>query len=329
MRRLLVTGGCGFIGSNFVRLALEWLPRTEIRVLDRLTYAGRVENLDMNANGDPRVTLVPGDVCDADVVGELVGWADQIVHLAAESHVDYSAAHARIFVDTNVLGTATILEAVLRRPVERLVYVSSSEVYGSAMSVPIDEEHPLFPASPYAGTKAAADRLVYSFVRAHALPAVILRPFNNYGPWQHVEKVIPRFITSALDRQPLVVHDTGQQTRDWVYVDDTNEAIIRALLGPIDLLRGEAINIGTGIETSVIHVAQRVLALAGSAGEDFRLGASRPGQVWRHRASVEKAQRMLQWTAATPFDAGLVRTFEWYRSNEPWWRTLKPSLVAV
>lgn len=327
--RLLITGGCGFIGSNLVRLALARIPDAEIRVLDSLTYAGRPETLELNTKGDPRVELVVGDVCDTNVVDRLVAWADRIVHLAAESHVDYSAAHARVFVDTNVLGTATILEAMLRHPVERLVYISSSEVYGSAVRVPMDEEHPMLPASPYAGTKAAADRLVYSFVRAHELPAVILRPFNNYGPWQHLEKVIPRFITSAMDGQPLIIHDTGEQTRDWVFVDDTNEGIIQALTRPIHTLRGETINLGTGVETSIIDAAKKVLALTPSDRNSYRPGTRRPGQVWRHCASTAKAEQLLQWRARTSFDDGLGRTFAWYRAHEAWWRTLKPSLVPA
>lgn len=325
-----MTGGCGFIGCNFIRIALERTPNTEIRVLDSLTYAGRAENLELNARGDARVTLVREDVRDAAVVDELVGWAEQIIHFAAESHVDYSQAHARVFVDTNVLGTATILEAMLRHHVDRLLYISSSEVYGSAVRIPMGEDHPLLPASPYAGTKAAADRLVYSFVQAHGIPAVILRPFNNYGPYQHIEKVVPRFITAAIDGQQLAIHDDGRQTRDWVYVDDVCDAVMRALDAPIENVRGEAINVGSGVETSILDVARRVVAaVAPERPQEFRTGLTRRGQVWRHCASTEKAERTLGWRAETSFADGLARTISWYRANESWWRSLKPSLVRA
>ena len=217
--RVLVTGGAGFIAANFIRHLLRATPY-EVVSLDALTYAGNVENL-ADVMSHERLSFVHGDIRDAALVRDVVGEVDVIVNAAAESHVEKSIEEgASEFVTTNVEGTQVLLDAVRAAPVERFILISSSEVYGTAERAPMDEDHPLNPRSPYAATKAGADRLAYSYFVTYGMPIVIVRPFNNYGPRQHPEKVIPRFITQALQEQPLTIHGDGHATRDWLYVDD-------------------------------------------------------------------------------------------------------------
>src|SRR5881227_1135999 len=224
MRRVLVTGGAGFISSNFVCHLLEETEH-EVVTLDALTYAGNLENLS-EVMSHPRLSFVHGDIRDRNLVRELVGGIDVIVNAAAESHVEKSILHgASEFVTRNVEGTQILLDAIRDTPVERFILISSSEVYGTAEAAPMDEEHPLNPRSPYAATKAGADRLAYSYYVTYGLPVVIVRPFNNYGPRQHPEKAIPRFITAALQDRELTIHGDGHASRDWLYVDDDAEAI--------------------------------------------------------------------------------------------------------
>src|SRR3954468_13763667 len=222
-KRILVTGGAGFISSNVVRYLLRETAY-EVVSLDALTYAGNLENL-ADVIAHPRLSFVQGDIRDAALVRGLVSTGDVIVNAAAESHVEKSIREgASEFVTTNVEGTQILLDAIREHPVDRFVLISSSEVYGTARYAPMDEEHPLHPCSPYAATKAGADRLAYSYFVTYGLPIVIVRPFNNYGPRQHPEKVVPRFITQALTDQPLTIHGDGHASRDWLYVDDDAEA---------------------------------------------------------------------------------------------------------
>ena len=318
-RRVLVTGGAGFISSAMIRYLLEATPY-EVVSLDALTYAGNLENL-AEVMSHPRLSFVHGDIRDTALVEELVAGVDVIVNAAAESHVEKSIEHgASEFVTTNVEGTQILLDAVRRTPVERFVLVSSSEVYGTAESAPMDEEHPLNPRSPYAATKAGADRLAYSYFVTYGLPIVIVRPFNNYGPRQHPEKVVPRFITQALLGEPLTVHGDGHASRDWLYVEDDAEAIRAVIEAPIDDIAGEVINIATGVDISVADVADLVLEAFGGPASELTYVAERPGQVDRHIGSTEKAERLLGWRARTSFEDGLERTVTWYRENEAWWR---------
>jgi dTDP-glucose 4,6-dehydratase len=269
----------------------------------------------------PRLAFVHGDIRDADLVQELVAGVDVIVNAGAESHVEKSIEHgASEFVTTNVEGTQILLDAIRRTPVERFVLVSSSEVYGTAESVPMDEEHALNPRSPYAATKAGADRLAYSYFVTYGLPIVIVRPFNNYGPRQHPEKVVPRFITQALRDEPLTIHGDGHASRDWLYVDDDAAAIRAVIEAPIENVAGEVVNIATGTDISVAEVAGLVLDALGKPPELRRHIDERPGQVDRHIGSTEKAERLLGWRASTSFADGLERTVNWYRENEAWWR---------
>ena len=320
-KRVLVTGGAGFISSNFIRHLLEATPY-EVVTLDALTYAGNLENL-ADVLSHPRLSFVQGDVRHAPLVRDLVGNVDVVVNAAAESHVEKSIADgASEFVTTNVEGTQILLDAIREQPVERFILISSSVVYGTVESAPMAEEHPLNPRSPYAATKAGADRLAYSYWTTYELPIVIVRPFNNYGPRQHPEKVLPRFITQAFDDEPLTVHGDGHASRDWLYVGDHAEAIENVIAAPIDDLAGEVINIATGVDISVAEVADLVLDVLGKPGSLTVNVPERPGQVDRHVGSTEKAERLLGWQARTSFADGLERTVDWYRDNEAWWRAI-------
>jgi dTDP-glucose 4,6-dehydratase len=318
-KRVLVTGGAGFIPSNMIRHLLE-ATEHEVVSLDALTYAGNLENL-ADVLAHPRLSFVHGDIRDRSLVQELVEGVDVIVNAAAESHVAKSIeSGASEFVRTNVEGTQILLDAIRETPVERFVLISSSEVYGTARYAPMDEEHPLEPRSPYAGTKAGADRLAYSYSVTYGLPVVIVRPFNNYGPRQHPEKVVPRFITQALSDEPLTIHGDGHASRDWLYVFDDAEAIAAVVDAPLEAVAGEVINIATGVDVSVAEVADLVLSLLGRSPELKEHVVERPGQVDRHIGSTDKAERLLGWHARTAFEDGLERTVAWYRDNEAWWR---------
>ncbi len=319
MKRVLVTGGAGFISSGIVRHLLESTPH-EVVSLDALTYAGNLENI-ADVMSHPRLSFVHGDIRDAGLMQELVSGVDVIVNAAAESHVEKSIEHgASEFVTTNVEGTQILLDAIRKTPVERFILISSSEVYGTAEYAPMDELHPLNPRSPYAATKAGADRLAYSYFVTYGLPIVTLRPFNNYGPRQHPEKVVPRFITQALCDEQLTVHGDGHASRDWLYVGDDAEAIQATIEAPIERIAGEVINVGTGVDISVSDIAALVLDALGKPRDRIVYVDERLGQVDRHIGSTDKAKDLLGWEARTSFAEGLERTVAWYRENESWWR---------
>ena len=318
-KRVLVTGGAGFISSNFIRHLLANTDH-EVVSLDALTYAGNPENL-ADVMAHERLSFVHGDIRDERLVREVVAEVDVIVNAAAESHVEKSIAEGGSeFVRTNVEGTQILLDAIRATPVERFILISSSEVYGTAERDPMDEEHPLNPRSPYAGTKAGADRLAYSYWATYGLPIVIVRPFNNYGPRQHPEKVIPRFITQALCDEPVTIHGDGRASRDWLYVDDDAEAIEAIIEAPIERVCGEVLNVATGLDISVLDIAELVLSLLGKPASLRVHVEERPGQVRRHIGSTDKIAELCGWRARTSFEEGLARTVAWYRDNEPWWR---------
>jgi dTDP-glucose 4,6-dehydratase len=328
-KRVLVTGGAGFISSNFIRHLLA-NTRYEVVSLDALTYAGNLENL-ADVMSHERLSFVHGDIRDVSLVRNVVQTCDVIVNAAAESHVEKSILEgASEFVTTNVEGTQILLDAIRRSPVERFILISSSEVYGTAESAPMDERHPLEPRSPYAATKAGADRLAYSYFVTYGLPIVIVRPFNNYGSRQHPEKVIPRFVTQALKDLPLTIHGDGHASRDWLYVDDTAEAIEAIIAAPRERVAGEVLNVATGVDISVTEIANRVLDALGKPRDLTMHVPERLGQVDRHIGSTEKMERLTGWRARTSFDDGLARTIDWYRENEDWWREVlaRPSGVA-
>lgn len=318
MSRVLVTGGAGFISSNLCRYLLAQTDH-EVVIMDALTYAGSVSNL-TDILDHERLRFVEGDIRDASHVDELVSSVDVIVNAAAESHVQKSIEDgASEFVTTNVEGTQVLLDAARRHPVERFILISSSEVYGTAERDPMDEEHPLNPRSPYAATKAGGDRLVYSYVATYDTPAVIIRPFNNYGPYQHPEKVVPRFITAALRDEPLTVHGSGGASRDWLYVTDNCEAIAAAIDAPLELVQGEVINVATGVDIGVREIAEQICDALDKPHSLITHIDDRLGQVDRHIGSTEKAERLLGFRARTTFDAGLERTIRWYSENPAWW----------
>jgi dTDP-glucose 4,6-dehydratase len=254
---------------------------------------------------------------------------DVIVNAAAESHVEKSIREGALeFVATNVEGTRVLLDAIRDVPVDRFILISSSEVYGTAETVPMDEDHPLNPRSPYAATKAGADRLAYAYHATYDLPIVIVRPFNNYGARQHPEKVIPRFVLQALADEPLTVHGDGTASRDWLFVDDDAEAIEAVIEADLDSVAGEVINVATGEDVSVSRIADLVLDVLGKPSTLKEFVEERPGQVRRHVGSTEKAERLLDWRARTPLEEGLARTVAWYRENEAWWRATQAVNVS-
>ena len=321
MKRILVTGGAGFISSNMIRYLLHHTEH-EVVTMDALTYAGNMANLE-DIQLHERLRFMEGDIRDTVDVARALQGVDVIVNAAAESHVSKSITDGgREFVTTNVVGTQVLLDAMREHAVERFVLISSSEVYGTAESDPMTEEHPLNPRSPYAGTKAGGDRLAYSYWCTYEMPITIIRPFNNYGPYQHPEKVIPRFIIQALTDQPLTIHGGGGASRDWLHVFDTAEAITRACVVPLEQIAGETINVATGEDESVEMIADAILDILGKPASLKNHVEDRPGQVDRHIGSTDKAAELLGWRSSIGFTEGLERTVEWYRDNPQWWQPI-------
>jgi len=316
--RLVVTGGAGFIGSNFVRFMLRLYDDLEVVNLDKLTYAGNLENL-RDIEDDARYTFVKGDICDAAVVRGALRGADAVVNFAAETHVDRSISGPQDFISTDVLGTHTLLEAVRELEIARYVQISTDEVYGSTETGSFTEESDLAPSSPYSASKAGADLLVLAYHRTFGTPVLITRSSNNYGPWQYPEKIIPLFITNAIDEQALPVYGDGLNVRDWLYVDD-NCAGIDAVLRKGAL--GEVYNIGGGNEVKNLALTRQILKLLGKSPELIRFVSDRPGHDRRYAIDCVKLQT-LGWRPATPFATGLERTVSWYRDNPGWWRKIK------
>jgi dTDP-glucose 4,6-dehydratase len=315
--RLLVTGGAGFIGSAFIRLALKegWAAR--VVNLDKLTYAGNLENL-AEVEGDPRYRFAHGDICDGALVGALMEEEkpDAIVHFAAESHVDRSILGPAAFIETNVRGTFTLLEAAREKGIGRFLHVSTDEVYGSIPEPDdADETWPLKPSSPYSASKAASDLLALSYHTTFRLPVVVTRASNNYGPYQFPEKLIPLMIANAMEDQPLPIYGDGMQVRDWLYVDDHCRAIRAALEKGRE---GEVYNIGGSRALPNREVVRMILAALGKPESLMKSVADRPGHDRRYAITTEKLERETGWRAATLFEEGLARTIEWYRANAGW-----------
>jgi dTDP-glucose 4,6-dehydratase len=273
-------------------------------------------------SADERLVFWYGNVRNAELVDTLVAQADIVVHMAAESHVTRSIFDNLLFFETDVIGTQVVANSVThhRDSIELFVHVSTSEVYGTAREATMDEEHALKPMSPYASAKAGADRLVYSYWATYGIPAVIVRPFNNYGPSQHLEKVIPRFITSALTDQPLTVHGDGSSRRDFVHVFDHCRALDAVLHTEPDKIAGEVINVGSGRDPSVLELAEMILDALDKPRDLIETISDRPGQVVRHTAHIEKAEILLGWRPSIQLEQGLASTIDWYRRNESWWR---------
>ena len=315
--RLLVTGGAGFIGSAFVRLAMRSFPGWEIWNLDKLTYAGNLENLTSVA-ADTLYHFVKGDICDEHAVERVFEEAkpDAVVHFAAESHVDRSILSPAPVFETNLRGTFVLLEAARRRRTPRFVHISTDEVYGS-VSAPLeaDEEYPLRPSSPYSASKAGSDLLALSYWRTYAAPVVVTRASNNYGPYQFPEKLIPLMIANAVEDKPLPMYGDGQQVRDWLYVDDHCRAVLAVLAKGRE---GEVYNVGGNCSLPNLEVIRRILAATGSPESLIRSVTDRPGHDRRYALTSEKLMRETGWQPEVDFLAGLARTVEWYRDNQEW-----------
>ena len=325
-RSTIVTGGCGFIGSNFVRWVAREHPEVHVTVLDKLTYAGNPENI---AGLDPeRVELVVGDVCDAELLDRIVPGHDAIVHYAAESHNDNSIADPEPFLRTNVEGTFRLLEACRKHGV-RYHHVSTDEVYGDlALDDParFTEETPYRPSSPYSSTKAASDMLVRAWHRTYGVRATISNCSNNYGPYQHVEKFIPRQITNILDGVRPKLYGDGRNVRDWIHTEDHSSAVWAILTrGRV----GETYLIGADGERSNIEVLRAILKAMGEPEDAFDWVRDRPGHDRRYAIDSAKLRRELGWEPAhTDFAEGLAQTIQWYRDNESWWRPAKEATEA-
>jgi len=321
--RLLVTGGAGFIGSHYVRTALTggypgFVPDSVV-VLDALTYAGNRANLEPVA-ADPRLRFVEGDIGDADLVDSLMAAADQLVHFAAESHVDRSITGASDFVVTNVVGTQVLLDAALRHGVAKFVHVSTDEVYGSIEHGSWPEDHPLEPNSPYSASKAGSDLLARAYYRTHRLPVCITRCSNNYGPYQFPEKVIPLFVTNLLDGLSVPLYGEGTNVRDWLHVDDHCRGIQAVLAAGRP---GEVYNIGGGTELTNRELTARLLEAVGADWSSVRQVADRKGHDLRYSVDISKIQTELGYEPRVPFETGLAETVAWYRDNRSWWEPLK------
>jgi dTDP-glucose 4,6-dehydratase len=323
--RLLVTGGAGFIGANFVHSTVRERPEVAVTVLDALTYAGSRESL---ASVADRVRLVRGDVTDADLVGKLVAESDAVVHFAAETHVDNSLADPEPFVRTNVIGTFAILEAVRHSGV-RLHHVSTDEVYGDLAldDSRFTEATPYNPSSPYSSTKAAADLLVRAWVRSYGVRATLSNCSNNYGPYQHVEKFIPRQITNVLTGRRPKLYGAGANVRDWIHVDDHNSAVWRIIS---DGAVGRTYLIGADGERDNLTVMRTVLRLMDCDPDDFDHVTDRAGHDLRYAIDPSALRDELNWAPShDDFDSGLAATIDWYRDNESWWRPLKEGVEAA
>ena len=316
--RLLVTGGAGFIGSAFVRRALARHPRVRITVLDKLTYAGNLANLAPVAD-EPRYSFVRGDINDAELVDRIAQKVDSIVNFAAESHVDRSIEAADAFIQTDVHGTFTLLEAARRHGHDRYLQISTDEVYGDVQAGSSLESDPLKPRSPYSAAKAAGDLLVQAYHATHGLPALITRASNNFGPYQYPEKIIPLFVTNAIDRQPLPLYGDGQQIRDWLYVDDHCDAIETVLTRGSP---GEVYNVGGGNELANLDLTRRILALTGRDLDLVRRVPDRAGHDRRYSVDSSKI-KAIGWEPAHAFSDALQETIAWYVSRPDWWRPLK------
>jgi dTDP-glucose 4,6-dehydratase len=321
---ILVSGGCGFIGSNFIRYILNKYPSYKILNLDALTYAGNKDNL-KDIESDRRYQFIQGRIEDPDTVTEALKDCDIVVNFAAESHVDRSIVNAQPFLVTNVIGLQVLLDVSKSSAIKKFIHLSTDEVYGSLETDEgyFSEDTTLSPNSPYSASKAAGDLLIRSYIKTHKFPAIILRPSNNYGPYQFPEKLVPLMVTNLIDKRPIPVYGKGLNIRDWLYVEDTCSAI--------DLIMhkgnlGEIYNVGCANEKRNIEVVRKVVSLMG-VGEDFiQFVPDRPGHDYRYAVDFSKFKEELGWVPEINFDIGIEKTISWYKSNEWWWRPLKERL---
>lgn len=319
--RMLVTGGAGFIGSNFIRFLLNDRSDTEIVVnLDKLTYAGNLENL-KDIAGNPAYRFIRGDICDGELVSRILDEfdIDTVVHFAAESHVDRSISEGLSFVTTNVTGTCSLLEAARKAGISRFIHVSTDEVYGSIRKGSFSETDPLNPSSPYSASKAGSDLLALSYFTTHHVPVIVTRCTNNFGPFQYPEKLIPLFTTNLIEGKKVPVYGSGMNVRDWIYVLDHCRAIACILKKGIP---GEIYNIGGGTELTNLEITRKILEQLGKDETSIQYVGDRKGHDFRYSLSSDKLHS-LGWQPRFTFDEALEHTIRWYKEQEWWWRKLK------
>lgn len=315
---ILVTGGLGFIGSNFIRHMLKKYDQYKITNLDKQTYAGNPDNL-RNIEKNPNYSFVLGDICDPSVVDRVMQKADHVVHFAAESHVDRSIEDASAFVRTNILGTFTLLESARKNNVSRFIHISTDEVYGSRERGSFKEKDILTPSSPYSSSKAGSDLLAQSYFITHKLPVIITRCTNNFGPYQYPEKLIPLFITNLIENKKVPVYGTGKNVRDWICVIDHCKAVDFVLHNGAP---GEIYNIGGGAERSNIEITKKIIKILGANESMIEYVEDRKGHDFRYSLNCTKL-RKLGWSPENGFNEALESTVRWYVKNRWWWEKLK------
>lgn len=320
--KILVTGGAGFIGSNFVCRMLGKDSALQIVVLDKLTYAGNLENLE-EVHGNPRYSFVRGDICDDSAVRSAMKGCDAVCNFAAETHVDRSIGDPGHFVQTDVYGAYILLEAAKDLGVTRFIQVSTDEVYGERMDSPADEDAALMPRNPYAASKAGGDRLAFSYWATYGLPVVITRCSNNYGPHQYPEKLIPLFTTNALDDLPVPVYGNGRNVRDWIHVRDHVDALDLILRAEAKAVDGEVFNIAAENALTVLEITGTILKILDKPASLIRHVTDRQGHDRRYWLTARKLQERLGWKAMHTFETGIEDTVKWYCEHGAWWRKIK------
>jgi dTDP-glucose 4,6-dehydratase len=318
--RFLVTGGAGFIGSNFVRHLRARHPGSRVTVLDKLTYAGNLANLDP-VREDPGFRFLRGDICDPKAAAEAMQGCEIVVNFAAETHVDRSIERAHDFLMTDTVGVYVLLEEARRAGVRRFLQVSTDEVYGEILEGAATELAPLLARNPYAASKIGGDRLAYSYFATYGTPTIVTRCSNNYGPYQHPEKLIPLFVTNLLEDKPVPVYGTGRNTRDWVHVEDHCRAIEAILAAPD--VEGETFNIAAGNELSVLQITDRILRRLGKPPALVQHVTDRPGHDRRYALDASKLERKTGFKPGIRFEDGLNRTVDWYVANRAWWEKIR------
>ncbi|MFH0776991.1 MAG: dTDP-glucose 4,6-dehydratase [Candidatus Eisenbacteria bacterium] len=320
--RYLVTGGAGFIGSHFVKRIIGDYPEASVVVLDKLTYAGNLDNL-KELEGNSRYKFIRGDICDAKTAGEAMVGCEVCVNFAAETHVDRSLGDPSSFVLTDVYGTYVLLEAARRQGLKRFVQISTDEVYGEIMGEPAREGDALMPTNPYSASKAGGDRLAFSYYASFKVPVVVTRCSNNYGPNQYPEKLVPLFVTNGLEDRKLPVYGTGRNMRDWIHVRDHCSAL-KAII-EAEGIEGQVFNIASGKEFSVLDISERILRLLGKPAGLLQHVQDRPSHDRRYALNTTLIRERVGWRPEVSFEDGLAETVEWYAANRRWWEKIKSS----
>jgi len=318
-KNILVTGGAGFIGSNFISYVLSINSKIKIVNLDKLTYAGNLENL-KSVEKNPRYKFVKGDICNANLVNKLVKNCDTIINFAAETHVDRSILEAGSFINTDVFGTYTLLEAAKKHKIKKYIQISTDEVYGSIENGSFSENSPISPNSPYSSAKASGDLLVMSYFTTFGIPVIITRASNNFGPYQYPEKLIPLFVTNTIENKPLPLYGDGKNVRDWLFVQDHCSAVYTVLQKGVP---GQIYNIGGGNEVTNIQITKEILNILDRPESLIKPIKDRPGHDRRYSVNCSKIKKELGWKPQANFKVALKETIEWYVINKQWWKKLK------